>query len=158
MTKHLLKLVWNRKRINFLITVEIFFSFIVLFGVVLAAVYYVDNYRQPLGFTYENVWCVTVEMNNRGGNARVSQNTKTEAGAPAAPVAPGDRDRAAVRLRQRRADPQGSLSRTGYERRHAALYGSLRRGEVDIDLAWALLYRQRTDGGGPCHKAGGCAR
>ncbi|HMY73869.1 MAG TPA: ABC transporter permease, partial [Blastocatellia bacterium] len=87
MTKHLLKLVWNRKRINFLITVEIFFSFIVLFGVVLAAVYYVDNYRQPLGFTYENVWCVTVEMNNRGGNARVSQNTKTEAGAPAAPVA-----------------------------------------------------------------------
>src|SRR5262249_58248512 len=48
MIKHLLKLVWNRKRINFLITLEIFVSFIVLFAVMLIAVYYSDNYRQPL--------------------------------------------------------------------------------------------------------------
>ena len=82
MTKHLLKLVWNRKRINFLITVEIFFSFVVLFGVVLAAVYYVDNYNQPLGFAYENVWRVAVEMNDRGEGAHSSQNTQTDINAP----------------------------------------------------------------------------
>ena len=32
MTRHLLKLIWNRKRQNFLLTVEIFFSFLVLFA------------------------------------------------------------------------------------------------------------------------------
>jgi putative ABC transport system permease protein len=63
MIKHLLKLVWNRKRINFLVTVEIFISFIVLFAVMLFAVYYSDNYRQPLGFDYEQVWRVKVEAN-----------------------------------------------------------------------------------------------
>src|SRR5215510_16494925 len=61
MIKHLLKLIWNRKRINFLITVEIFISFIVLFVVILFAVYYGDNYRRPLGFDYEHVWNVTIE-------------------------------------------------------------------------------------------------
>ena len=30
MIKHLIKIVWNRKRANFLIAVEIFFSFLVL--------------------------------------------------------------------------------------------------------------------------------
>ncbi len=95
MTKHLLKLVWNRKRINFLITVEIFFSFIVLFGVVLAAVYYVDNYRQPLGYTYENVWRVAVETNIRGGNARVSQTTQTDGDTPP-PTAEADPPAAAT--------------------------------------------------------------
>lgn len=86
MTKHLLKLVWNRKRINFLITVEIFFSFIVLFGVVLAAVYYVDNYNQPLGFAYENVWRVAVEMNDRGEDSQSSQTTQTDGTAPKEPT------------------------------------------------------------------------
>jgi putative ABC transport system permease protein len=56
MIKHLFKLVWNRKRSNFLLIVEIFFSFLILFFVVTLAVYFADNYRQPLGFTYENVW------------------------------------------------------------------------------------------------------
>ena len=34
MIRHLLKLVWNRKRSNALIAVEIFISFLVVFGVV----------------------------------------------------------------------------------------------------------------------------
>ena len=49
MTRHLLRLIWNRKRQNFLLTVEIFFSFLTLFGVVLFAVHYANNARQPLG-------------------------------------------------------------------------------------------------------------
>jgi putative ABC transport system permease protein len=62
MIKHLLKLVWNRKRSNFLIVVEIFFSFLALFAVVTFGVYYADNYRHPLGFSYENVWNIDIDM------------------------------------------------------------------------------------------------
>lgn len=58
MTRHLLKLVWNRRRTNVLVMVEIFSSFLVLFGVVTLAVFYVDNYRQPLGFAADDVWVV----------------------------------------------------------------------------------------------------
>lgn len=62
MIKHLIKIVWNRKRANFLIAVEIFFSFLALFAVIAQAVYYTDNYRQPLGFSFENVWNVGIDM------------------------------------------------------------------------------------------------
>src|ERR1044072_2302588 len=62
MIKHLIKLIWNRKRVNFLITVEIFVSFLVLFAVMMFVVYYEDNYRQPLGFTYDNVWNVSIDV------------------------------------------------------------------------------------------------
>jgi putative ABC transport system permease protein len=62
MIKHMLKIVWNRKRVNFLITVEIFVSFLVLFAVVVFVVFYTDNYRQPLGFSYENVLNVSIDV------------------------------------------------------------------------------------------------
>jgi putative ABC transport system permease protein len=61
MTRHLLRLIWNRKRQNFLLTVEIFFSFLTLFGVVLFAVHYANNARQPLGYEIERVWSITVD-------------------------------------------------------------------------------------------------
>lgn len=62
MLKHLFKLVWNRKRTNFLIILEIFFSFLVLFAVVTLGVFYADNYNHPLGFTYENVWNIAIDV------------------------------------------------------------------------------------------------
>ncbi|NUO82812.1 ABC transporter permease [candidate division KSB1 bacterium] len=62
MIKHLFKLVWNRKRSNLLIMLEIFVSFIVMFAVITLGVYYADNYNQPLGFTYENVWNISIDM------------------------------------------------------------------------------------------------
>ncbi len=62
MIKHLFKLVWNRKRSNLLIMLEIFFSFIVMFAVITLGVYYADNYNQPLGFTYEDVWNISIDM------------------------------------------------------------------------------------------------
>lgn len=67
MIKHICKLVWNRKRINFLITLEIFISFLVVFSVVVLAVYYADNYRQPLGFDYQNVWNIQVSTVEKSG-------------------------------------------------------------------------------------------
>jgi putative ABC transport system permease protein len=69
MLKHIFKLVWNRKRINFLVTLEIFISFLVVFAVIVMAVYYADNYRRPLGFSYENVWSVSADIVQRSGSA-----------------------------------------------------------------------------------------
>lgn len=62
MIKHLFKLVWNRKRSNLLIMLEIFFAFIVMFAVTTLGIYYADNYSQPLGFTYDNVWNISIDM------------------------------------------------------------------------------------------------
>jgi putative ABC transport system permease protein len=62
MTRHLFKLVWNRKRTNALIILEIFFSFLVVFLVTTLAVFFLDNYRRPLGYSYENVWKISVDM------------------------------------------------------------------------------------------------
>jgi putative ABC transport system permease protein len=60
MIRHLFKLIWNRKKSNFLLISEIFFSFLVLFGVLSFALYNYHNYRKPLGFTHENVWSLSL--------------------------------------------------------------------------------------------------
>lgn len=61
MTRHLLRLIWNRKRQNFLLTVEIFFSFLTLFGVMLIALHYAHNARLPLGYDIARVWGISVD-------------------------------------------------------------------------------------------------
>lgn len=61
MTRHLLRLIWHRKRSNVLLMTEILLSFLVLFGVVTLGIYYTDNYRHPLGFDYEDVWCLQAD-------------------------------------------------------------------------------------------------
>jgi len=58
--RHLLKLVWHRKRANALIAVEIFFSFLVVFAVVTAAVALIAGWNRPLGFQWDDVWMVSV--------------------------------------------------------------------------------------------------
>ena len=63
MIRHLLKMVWNRKRINGLIMVEIFVSFLVLFIVLTATAYYVSNYFKPLGYEIQDVW--NIHVNSR---------------------------------------------------------------------------------------------
>jgi putative ABC transport system permease protein len=59
--KHLLKLVWNRKRANALIVAEIFISFMVLFAVFTGAVTLISNWRRPIGFQWQNVWDVSMD-------------------------------------------------------------------------------------------------
>lgn len=58
MIRHLITLMWNRKRANGLLILEILLAFVVLFAVSSVGVYSWLNYRAPLGFTYENVWKV----------------------------------------------------------------------------------------------------
>ena len=62
MIRHVLRLIWNRKRTNFLMMVEIFAAFLVLFAVVALAVYTGDNWRRPLGYSIDRVWVVHVDM------------------------------------------------------------------------------------------------
>ncbi|HYP28043.1 MAG TPA: ABC transporter permease [Blastocatellia bacterium] len=83
MIKHLFKIVWNRKRANFLIIVEIFFSFLVLFSVAVFAVYYTDNYRRPLGYSYDNVWNIEIER-DRGQTSVQTSNVDDGKTPPAA--------------------------------------------------------------------------
>jgi putative ABC transport system permease protein len=61
MIRHYLKLIWNRKRSNLLIMVEIFLSFLVTFAVVTLGIHAADNYRRPLGYVWEDVWNVQVD-------------------------------------------------------------------------------------------------
>lgn len=63
MIRHLFTLIWNRKKSNFLMITEIFFSFIVLFGVLSLGFFYLDNYRQELGFQYDKVWVMSMRWN-----------------------------------------------------------------------------------------------
>ena len=60
MIKHLFKLIWNQKRQNIGLLVEIFFSFMVLFAVFSFIVHNYQRYRQPLGFNYDNVWVISM--------------------------------------------------------------------------------------------------
>jgi len=62
MIRHVFKLIWNRKRTNFLMMTEIFVSFLVLFAVVALGVYTADNWRRPLGFSIDRVWTISVDM------------------------------------------------------------------------------------------------
>lgn len=73
MTRHLLRLIWNRKRQNFLLSVEILCAFLVLFAVVLVALHFWTNARQPLGFDGAGVWAVTVSRGNPGDTPEVKE-------------------------------------------------------------------------------------
>jgi putative ABC transport system permease protein len=58
--RHLFKMVWNRKGANALLMIEIFFSFLVVFGVLTVAGGLLARWRQPLGYNYKDVWVLHV--------------------------------------------------------------------------------------------------
>jgi putative ABC transport system permease protein len=63
MIQHFFKLIWNKKRSNALLIVEILVAFLVLFGVMSLMVYNYQNYSKPLGFNYEHVWTLNISTN-----------------------------------------------------------------------------------------------
>ena len=60
MTRHLLKLVWNRKGANALITLEIFLSLLVVSTLTILATYHWRNFVRPMGFDIERAWKVSI--------------------------------------------------------------------------------------------------
>jgi putative ABC transport system permease protein len=81
MTRHLFRLLWNRRRHHALVMAEILCAFLVLFGVALFAVQYANNYRQPLGYDISRAWVVTVSVNEAGWGPRVP-GAEAEVGSP----------------------------------------------------------------------------
>ena len=58
MLKHLFKLIWNKKKQNFLLMSEILVSFLVIFAVFTMIVYYYHNYKKPMGVDYQDIWVI----------------------------------------------------------------------------------------------------
>jgi putative ABC transport system permease protein len=65
MLRHLFTLMWNRRRANALLIVEILLAFVVLFAVGTIGAGLWANYRQPLGFEYTNAWQVNVSFGSQ---------------------------------------------------------------------------------------------
>lgn len=72
MIKHIFTLIWNKKKKNFLLLLEIFFAFLILFGVFTFVVENMRNYNTPLGFDTENVWMVSTEIPEEADSAQVA--------------------------------------------------------------------------------------
>jgi ABC-type antimicrobial peptide transport system, permease component len=68
MLNHLFKLIWNKKKQHFLVLLEVFVSFCVLFAVFSMLILRYHNYQKPRGFSYENVWVVNIFPEDRGRN------------------------------------------------------------------------------------------
>lgn len=77
MIRHLLKIVWSRRGANALVAAEMLASFLVLLGVVTLGLFYLDNYRQPLGFSYRDVWRLEVQTPRRFGDSAETGRAET---------------------------------------------------------------------------------
>jgi putative ABC transport system permease protein len=64
MIKQFFKLIWNRKKHNFLMISGIFASFLALTLVATSISYSLSNYAKPLGFNYEDVWVLSMDWKN----------------------------------------------------------------------------------------------
>lgn len=64
MIKHLLTLIWNRKKRSVLLIVELSLAFLILFSVFGFILYNLDNYKTPLGFDTENIWMASMRLNS----------------------------------------------------------------------------------------------
>jgi putative ABC transport system permease protein len=63
MINHLFKLIWCRKRRNFLIMLQLFVSFLALFVFIGLNIKKFTNYFRPLNYNYENVWAINFSFN-----------------------------------------------------------------------------------------------
>jgi putative ABC transport system permease protein len=71
MIRHLVRLVWNRKRSNALVVLEILLCFLVVFGVLVFGVAMADNVRRPVGYSTTDVWNVEFGRElDEGGDPR----------------------------------------------------------------------------------------
>ena len=61
MIQHILKLIWNKKKSNALMILEIFLSFMVLFFALAYVFFNTERVNQPLGFETENRWIIYLD-------------------------------------------------------------------------------------------------
>jgi putative ABC transport system permease protein len=83
MVQHLFKLLWKKRKSNFLIMLEIFVAFFILFAVSSLSVYFYRGYIKPSGINAENVWVAYIDFNssddslNRGNRELLRQRLKS---------------------------------------------------------------------------------
>jgi putative ABC transport system permease protein len=64
MFRHALLSIWNRRRSEGLVVVEIALAFVAVFAVLSVGISYWVSYRQPLGFDYHRTWAVFLRTGN----------------------------------------------------------------------------------------------
>lgn len=64
MIRHITTLIWNQKRKHIGLSFEMFFSFMVLFAVFSFCFFQFQWFFEPLGFSYEKVWMITLDSKN----------------------------------------------------------------------------------------------
>jgi putative ABC transport system permease protein len=78
MLEHVLRLLWNRRKASRLVIIEVAAAFLVVFVVCALALHAWDNYRRPLGFTYENTWRVAIrEPGNPQPGKKIERRRET---------------------------------------------------------------------------------
>lgn len=75
MFSHIFKLIWKKKKSNFLMMLEIFISFLILFAVWSLSVYTWRNYVKPIGFNGDNVWVMYLSLNTENDTLRSEYKT-----------------------------------------------------------------------------------
>lgn len=73
MIKHIFTLIWNKKKKNFLLFLEIFFSFMILFAVFTFIISNMRVYYSPLGFDTKNVWTASLRIPSSSDSTEVAQ-------------------------------------------------------------------------------------
>lgn len=71
MFKHIFKLMWNKRRSNTMIFLEILLAFTVLFAVYAFGFFNLERYSSPLGFSYENSLEVRLDLKDGLDSAQV---------------------------------------------------------------------------------------
>jgi putative ABC transport system permease protein len=77
MIKHIFTLLWNRRRKNVLLFVEVFIAFFILYFVFTYAIENLRKYSQPLGFEYENIWSVRLMIPGNADSLEVATMKET---------------------------------------------------------------------------------
>ncbi len=78
MIRHFFRVIWFRKKENFMTSLGIFISFIVLFLVASFLVYTIGNYFKPLGFEYKNVWKITMDWKDDSVDKKIETFRQVE--------------------------------------------------------------------------------
>jgi putative ABC transport system permease protein len=73
MIRHIFQLVWNKKRSNALLFLEVFFAFAILFLVLTWVTRNLRLYSTPLGFETENAWIVHLNLYEVGDTATTEE-------------------------------------------------------------------------------------
>ncbi|MFT4033889.1 MAG: ABC transporter permease [Siphonobacter sp.] len=73
MLSHLFKLIWKKRRSSFLMMLEIFLSFLILFAVWSLLLYNFKTYAKPSGIETKNVWAVYLNFRDNQDSVRNEQ-------------------------------------------------------------------------------------